>query len=184
MKKYVMMVLLGVVFNAVAAPAGTETIEKYIEVSQTQKVQEETYAHVQKNLKDNIINVVKKQWGVTHLSPKEQILLDEYFKIFSTKYSKIEKTLFNWETIKPMQIKAVRNTYTQEELEQLIVFYESPIGQAFIKKGPLLTSNIMNEMMPWMMQVRAASDQAAKESEIEFKRRLKNGEYDRLFNTK
>ena len=83
-----------------------------------------------------------------------------------------------------MQIKAVRNTYTQEELEQLIVFYESPIGQAFIKKGPLLTSNIMNEMMPWMMQVRAASEQAAKESEIEFKRRLKNGEYDRLFNTK
>jgi len=61
MKKYVMMVLLGVVFNAVAAPAGTETIEKYIEVSQTQKVQEETYAHVQKNLKDkNIILVFNK----------------------------------------------------------------------------------------------------------------------------
>lgn len=90
--------------------------------------------------------------------------------------------MFNWETIKPMQIKAVQNTYSQEELEQLIVFYESPIGQTFIKKAPQLISNVSSEMMPWMMQVRAASEQAAKESEVEFKRRLKNGEYDRLFN--
>ena len=184
MKKYGMMALLGLAFNAMAAPATVPTIEKYLEVSQARKMQEETYAQIQQNLKNNIETVVKQQWGVTELSAKERVLFDEYFKIFSVKNAQIEKRFFNWETVKPMQVRAVRNTYSEEELEQLIAFYESPIGQTFIKKTPKFTSNVMNEMLPWMMQIRAASEQAAKESGVEFKRRLKNGEYDRLFRAK
>ena len=49
----------------------------------------------------------------------------------------------NWEKIEPYMIDAYVDVYTEDELLELAVFYESPLGQKFIAKMPELMNKTM-----------------------------------------
>ena len=49
----------------------------------------------------------------------------------------------SWESMKPDFIKLYDETYTEDEISGILMFYESAPGQALLAKSPLLMSNTM-----------------------------------------
>jgi len=61
----------------------------------------------------------------------------------------------DWETMGPEMLRAYVEIYSEEELNALAAFYESPVGQRIIEKTPELTARLgllnqaqMQEKMP------------------------------------
>ena len=42
----------------------------------------------------------------------------------------------SWEKLKPGMIEAYRNIYSEEELDGMLTFFKSPVGQAYLAKSP------------------------------------------------
>jgi len=55
----------------------------------------------------------------------------------------------NFNRAKPALAKVYTDTYTEEELDGILAFYKSPIGNAFIQKMP----EVMQRSMPVMMKM-------------------------------
>jgi hypothetical protein len=49
---------------------------------------------------------------------------------------------FKWEKLKPMYIQAYRETFDQAEIDGLIAFYKTPVGQSYIKKTAVLSQKM------------------------------------------
>jgi hypothetical protein len=68
-------------------------------------------------------------------SPLVDNLLNKMFDLMKEELS--------WENMKEDFIQLYLSVYTEEELQQLISFYESPVGQKMIAKTPLLMQQTM-----------------------------------------
>jgi uncharacterized protein len=82
------------------------------------------------------------------------------------------ETEFTWETMKPMMVRSYREVYTQPEIDGLIGFFESPIGQAYTVKAPQLaaasmrdTQNLLGNLMPKIKQIIEAEAAELKKSQ-------------------
>jgi len=42
----------------------------------------------------------------------------------------------NWQKLKPAMVEEYRSIYTEEELDGLLTFFKSPVGQAYLAKSP------------------------------------------------
>ena len=58
-------------------------------------------------------------------------------------------------TMKPMLVKVYADTYTEEEIDGILAFYKTPVGQAMLRKMPELiqrsmavSQQVMGEIMP------------------------------------
>lgn len=78
----------------------------------------------------------------------------------SEKAQKVLKMMMeelSWKNIKDEYAKIYADVFTADEMKDLIKFYESPAGQAFVKKQPeltqrsmILTQQLMMKIMPKM----------------------------------
>ena len=59
----------------------------------------------------------------------------------------------SWENIKNDYISLYAEVFTAEEMKGLIAFYESPTGQAFVKKQPELNQKSMMLSQKMMMKI-------------------------------
>jgi hypothetical protein len=108
-------------------------------------------------MEENLDNTMKQAMGMTanmmkkrtDLSPEQQQAVQKALEV-STKATLEE---FKWAKIKDMFIDIYAEVLTLEELEGLIKFYESPIGQQYIKKQPQLTTASMIRMQKLMEEV-------------------------------
>ena len=41
-----------------------------------------------------------------------------------------------WDKLRPLYVRIYQESFTQEEIDGLIVFYESPAGIAFVERWP------------------------------------------------
>ncbi len=67
----------------------------------------------------------------------------------------------SWEAMKPLYLKAYDETFTEDEISGMLLFYESPAGKAVNEKTPALMAKVialshtrMADLMP-AMQTRA-----------------------------
>ena len=67
--------------------------------------------------------------------------------------SELMRTELSWAKMEPIQIKIYRESFEQSEIDGLIDFYRSPLGQSFISKMPVVTQKAMAEMQTYMQQV-------------------------------
>ena len=61
----------------------------------------------------------------------------------------------SWANMKPLMARIYAESFTQEELDGLIAFYESPAGRAFTRKMPVVMEKsmmLMQERMGPLMQ--------------------------------
>ncbi len=63
----------------------------------------------------------------------------------------MRQTATSYQTLKPDFIRIYPDTYTEEELDGLVKFYESPAGQAFVNKMPVVMTKTM-ELVQQRMQ--------------------------------
>jgi hypothetical protein len=49
----------------------------------------------------------------------------------------------SWEKMRPVYVKMYSETFTDEEIDGMLAFYQSPAGRAMLEKMPQLVSKIM-----------------------------------------
>lgn len=134
MKKAIVILALGFSFMIGSAQAQTEAhlklSEKLLTVMELQKTIEQSFGAVKKMIpgQDNPTGASKRA-------------LDMIMKELS------------WENIKADYIQLYAEVFTESEIQGLIKFYQSPAGQAFVKKQPELTQKSMMLSQKMMMKI-------------------------------
>jgi len=72
------------------------------------------------------------------------------------------KAMVNWDTIKPMFISIYSETFTPDELQGMIAFYKSPIGQKWLEKQPQLQMATMQKMQTIIAEAQPKMQEAIK----------------------
>ena len=95
-------------------------------------------------------------------TPEQQRAMDNT----AASFAKVMREEFSWEAMRALQAQIYRETFTQEEIDGLIAFYESPIGQAFVDKMPIAMQKSMSLMQarigPMIARMTAAMRDAAR----------------------
>ncbi|MPN27418.1 hypothetical protein SDC9_174851 [bioreactor metagenome] len=73
------------------------------------------------------------------------------------------KAEFSWENLKPEFERLYAETYSAEELDGLLKFYQSPLGKKFIAKQPEMQQKTMAMVQQMMMRVMPKIEALTKE---------------------
>ena len=159
LSSFLLSALLAISISAQAATPSDASLEKLLELSKAGKLMDSVFGQM-----DGMIKASMKQ--VTQgkpLSAKEQAIMDRQ----QAKMVAVMKEEFSWAKMKQPFIRIYRETFTQEEVDGLIAFYQSSAGQAFVTKQPELMKNTMavmqERMVPMMQRIQKMSEETAKE---------------------
>ena len=88
--------------------------------------------------------------------------------LFPAKFAKVLREEMNWASMRPLFTQIYQESYTQEEVDGLVAFYQSPIGIAYTEKMPIVMQKTMTlvqaRMGPMMEKMQAAMKQAMEEA--------------------
>jgi hypothetical protein len=132
----------GLVFAQTAPPTTkTAKIEEIFRLTKVDQMQKQVMAQMGA--------MMKQQAGV----PSEQ----------SQKILDLVAEKMSWDSLKPDFIKLYEDTYTEDEISGILLFYESPPGQAMLAKSPALMTNTMALMQKRMAQIKPEMDKMMKD---------------------
>jgi hypothetical protein len=91
------------------------------------------------------------------ISPEQQQAIDTAM----TRIEEAEAALLSWEKLEPLYLKIYRETFTQAEVDGMITFYSSPVGQAVVRKLPqamqsavtTMQQQVVTELLPKLTQI-------------------------------
>ena len=123
---------------------------KLLEVTNVQQILEKVKASVEVTMRQQLEALKLSQDGREAASKAQQEMM-EWFSEF-----------FAWEKTRDMYTEIYVETFTEDELNELIAFNQSPLGQKVLKKMPELVQRSMEK-----------TQQVLREAEPEVKRRLR-----------
>jgi hypothetical protein len=142
-----------------AAPPSDGSINQLLELSKAGKLMDSVFAQMDGIMKASLKQVTKGK----PLSADEQAIMDKQ----QARMIAIMKEELSWDKLKDSFVQVYRETFSQEEVDGLIAFYQSPVGQSFIDKQPELMKNTMavmqQRMEPMMQKIQQMAEETAKE---------------------
>jgi hypothetical protein len=129
---------------AQAAAPTSESIEKLLVVTNSEKMVAAIQVQVDQAMKTGMAQAFKGQ----NMDADAQKTAEEMGK----KLSADMRQDLSWENLKPVYIQVYSETFTQEEIDGLVAFYESPAGKAFVAKMPVVMQKTMVPMMQRMQK--------------------------------
>jgi hypothetical protein len=100
-------------------------------------------------------SMISSQWPATAADEQKARSKELQDKIFDLMQSRM-----SWENMRPQYVKLYSDTFTDEEIDGLAAFYESPAGKAMLEKMPVLMAksmsiaqDVMKEIMPQIQQM-------------------------------
>jgi hypothetical protein len=76
------------------------------------------------------------------ITPGQQKILDG----MQTKIVALLKQEMKWENLEAVYLRVYRDSFTQEEVDGMLAFYQTPSGKAVIRKMPVVMQKSMAEM--------------------------------------
>ena len=77
--------------------------------------------------------------GAEQISPEQKKLMQD----FMDKSMKVVNDSVGWAALEPEYVKLYAATYSEEEIDGILAFYKSPVGQAMLAKTPQLSAGGM-----------------------------------------
>jgi uncharacterized protein len=142
-----LLAILTFPLSAPAAPPSDQSINQLLQLTKVDKLVDSVFAQMEGAMKASLQRATK---GKT-LSADEQAVLDRQ----QAKMTGIMKDELSWEKMKDLYVQAYRETFSQEEIDGLVAFYQTPVGRSFVSKQPELmkrTLAIMQQRMAPMTQ--------------------------------
>ena len=68
----------------------------------------------------------------------------------------------NWESIKPIFVKIYADNFDEAELEGIIAYYKTPVGQKWIEKQPTIQTAKTQAITDIILKIQAAALDSAK----------------------
>jgi hypothetical protein len=156
------LLLLAVLILPLSTPAAPPTdpsINQLLQLTKVDKQMDSVFTQMDDLLKTSLQQATKGR----PLSAEEQAILDRQ----QAKMSGIMKEELSWDKMKDLYVQAYRETFSQEEIDGLIAFYRTPVGQSFVSKQPELmkrTMTIMQQRMgPMMQRIQTMSEETVAE---------------------
>jgi hypothetical protein len=148
MKKAIIIITLGLSFviGSVNAQETTQRdlSEKLLNLMQMQKTIENSFATVKQMLPGQM-EKMRQTMGPTSKPGPTPEQTNKLMDLISQELS--------WDNLKTDYIALYAETFTADELNGLIAFYESPVGQAYIQKQPELTKRSMALTQGMMLKI-------------------------------
>lgn len=125
-------------------------LERMFEVTDMQAMLNASYAQLDQ--------VFAQMSQANQVKEKDKAIYEKHRK----KFLKEIKNTLSWDNIKEPIINAYSKVYSKQEVEELITFYQSPLGQKMLKKMPELMQVTMQvvqqtsrKMIPRMQALQA-----------------------------
>ena len=134
MKKYlIVLILLGSILSAPAAPPSDRSIEQMMGVLHVQAMLDQMRKQMDEGIRSGM------QQGLTQAMKGKEPSAAQKAKIteFENKLSQMMKDELSYSRMKDVYLQVYRETFTQEEISSIITFYSSPAGKAMIEKIPI-----------------------------------------------
>ena len=139
MKRWILMLVVVMVVAPVGARAD--------EASKTAKVKElfalthldRSLERMRNSMAQQVQLTAKNASGTDQMTPEKQKIQQE----FIDNSMKVVDQDFSWAVLEPSYVKLYSDTYTEQELDGILVFYKSPAGQALLTKAPQVSAGVM-----------------------------------------
>jgi hypothetical protein len=165
MKRFAVSALLfSLSLAAQAAPPTLESIERLMAISQADKLTDMARSQIRGSMKLVTDQMLQGQ----PVTAGEQRAIDR----FTAKVNTMVNEELSTDKLRPIYVVMYRETFTQEEVDGMIAFYQSPVGQSMLAKMPRAMQGINDEMARRMGPLMDRMKQAAQEmrSELESSR--------------
>ena len=133
-----LMILLLSSTTVMAAPASDDSIKQLFAVTQVQKLLDGMQNKLDAMMNHSLQQALK---GKTP-NPDEQQAISN----MKNKMVALFQEEMAWETLEPMYIRIYKESFTEEEVIDILSFYKTPAGQALINKMPILMQKTMLEL--------------------------------------
>jgi hypothetical protein len=157
--KYLIVLFSAFIFNignsAFAATPSQASIEKLLADTESDKI----LAAIQQQVDSMMQNTMQQAMQGAAASPDRQKILDDFKK---KSMAAIDEQLDN-DKLKSIYIQIYSENFSQDEVDQLVAFYESPTGKMFVAKMPLVAQKSMSLMQEKMVPVLQSIQRAANE---------------------
>lgn len=154
--------LLATLGPAQAAPASSESIETLLTVTKSEALTDSVYAQVEQSMR---LAMQQGAAGKT-LTAEQQQIVDQ----MSGKLVALMRSELNWTKLKPLYVQLYSENFEQDEIDELIAFYRSKAGQAFVTKMPLVMQKSMDiattQLQVLMPKIRQLVEQAKKDAKL------------------
>ena len=161
MRKIVLLISAALLSSAAyCAPPSTESVDNLFVVTKSETMVDSMLINIEQSMRQGMATAVKGQ----KITAEQQRNMD----LFPAKFAKVFREEMNWASMRPLFTQIYQESYTQEEVDGLVAFYQSPIGVAYIEKMPIVMQKSMTlvqtRMGPMMEKMQAALKQAMEEA--------------------
>jgi hypothetical protein len=119
----------GVLADAASKDSKIERVLAYVKAS-NMALEEQAFANFEPQFEKVSQNLVQLA-GIPEAERKEAIA-DILAKLVASL-----REFSSWENLKPAMMESYRETYSEEDLDGLLAFFASPVGQMYLTKSPL-----------------------------------------------
>ena len=153
--------LASLIFASLAhcAPASEESIDRLLVASKVEKMLDTMLVNVDQVMRRSMEASTQGQ----QLSPEQRRVIDAT----AAKFVQVMREEMTWDKMRPLYVQIYQESFTQEEIDGLIAFYESPAGVAFVEKMPFVMQKSMSIMQsrlaPMMEKMKVAMKEAIAE---------------------
>ncbi len=153
--RYTLAVLLCCSTSALAAPATDASIKELLAVTQAQRLVD----GIRSQFDSLLMNTVQQALKGAVPTANQQKAIDK----MRNKVIAIMQEEFCWEKLEPLYLRLYKESFTEEEVAGILVFYKTPAGQAVINKLPALTQKTMLEVQQLVMRMNPQLQQIQQE---------------------
>ncbi|MCH7335956.1 DUF2059 domain-containing protein [Acinetobacter sp. NIPH 2699] len=136
---------------AFAQQASKESVKELLKITKSEQLIDQSNEYIYKFTASSIEQATQGQ----AISAKQKKAIENY----SQNIANIVKRDFTWEKLEPEMIKIYVEEFTQAEINGMLEFYKTPVGQSTIDKMPIVMQKSMqlgytqmNELTPKIMQ--------------------------------
>jgi hypothetical protein len=130
-RKAVLSILLCLLSaHAPAAPASAESVDRLLKVARVEAMLDSMYATLEQIVRGSMQQAIAGR----PVTPEQQRAIDA----MPAKLMTVVRQEFTWDVLRPQYARLYGETFSQEEIDGLVAFYESPAGQAFVSKMPIV----------------------------------------------
>jgi uncharacterized protein len=149
------------VAHAADTPASEASIKRLMEITNSKNMVDAMMAQMDGLMR----NTMKQATNGQPLTAEQEAIMAD----MRTKVTALMKDELKWSTLEPVLVDVYRKSFTQQEVDGMLSFYQSPAGRAVIAKMPLVMQNSMQAMqgrmaalMPKIQQIVAQSVEKVK----------------------
>lgn len=157
-----------------AEPASTESVQKMMRVMKVESQYDSALGSTLQMMRDQMVNSIPKH---ANISAEQRAQIEAVIQNAWQKYqerltgdAEVRKTIFTFSQ------QLAQKHYTQQEVDALIGFYDSPVGQSILEKQGMMKGEVRSAI-PAMLnaKVQPIAQEIRLEMEAEINRILNQG---------